>query len=172
MTMFSQASLANQPSPHLTRNARIIVIVVVVFAIVIAVLLLKPWLPADANRPAPHTENRVLLNGTITVNAGSYVYYNFTIPSIPNGYKFVNGNFSVLNGNSIRVYIMNETSFNNLKANGFKDGTYYDSGQVATGVISTNNLIEGATYFLVYDNSLQTSLATVTTEVNLIFWIF
>jgi hypothetical protein len=115
--------------------------------------------------------NRVLLNGTITVDTGSFWYLQFIIPP-ESGQIQVSGGFTALgDGNDIRVYIMNDTSFNinAVPELGGHFSAYYDSGQLTTNSINVT-LPSGGTYYLVYDNTFSASQKNVNTQVNLSYW--
>jgi hypothetical protein len=166
--MSSLPSLSSRPTPLTLRNKVLGVIVVIVLIGLLGVF----YVEVAINQPpvsTPIVVNRVLLNGTITVDAGLY-YVQFIIPSAAFDAQ-VSGNFTVSGGNNIRVYVMNEANFNNLGVNGFNFAPDYDSGQVATGDINAT-LRSSGTYYLVYDNSFQASQKIVNTIVNLTYLTF
>ena len=99
----------------------------------------------------------VIVYGIISVNASSYKVYNFTIPS-PRGstQSRVDGSFGASGGNNnIKVFIMDRANFAKWE-NGQNATTYYDSGERANGYFEIF-LKAGGTYFLVYDNTADTT---------------
>jgi hypothetical protein len=115
----------------------------------------------------PQQQTMNIVNGMITVNAGNYESYQFTIPSGASGAS-VSGSFTASggSGNDIIVLIMDSTDFVNWQ-NGHSASAYYNSGQETTGTISAS-LPAGATYYLVYSNTFSTfSSKNVQTSVNL-----
>ena len=163
----SLTSSSNRRTPFTVRNKVIGIIVI----IVIIGLLVVFFVEIAINQPVstPIVVNRVLLNGTITVDAGLY-YVQFILPSGAFDVQ-VSGNFTVSGGNTIRVYVMDEANFNNRGVNGFDFNPDYDSWQVATGNINAT-LRSSGTYYLVYDNSFQVSQKIVNTTVNLEYLTF
>jgi hypothetical protein len=141
-----RVSSAGQPptkNSHVARNVAIGIICIII-------LLVAFW--AAWNRPTRYISN--LVNGLLTINAGSYEYYSFTIPSGASDIQ-VSGSFTASggSGNDIRIYILDSTSFTNWK-NGHSVSTYYNSGQMTTGTISAT-LPSSGTYYLVYDNTFS-----------------
>lgn len=92
-----------------------------------------------------------IVNGNITVNAGSYNDYSFTIPS-DSSYSEVQGTFTVSggSGNTITVYIMDSTNFANWQ-NGQTTSSYCNSTEAPSGTSNVN--LNSGTYFLVFDNT-------------------
>ena len=120
--------------------------------------------PHYAGTPAPG--GYTLINGNITV---SYEYFvQFTVPKGAFDVN-VSGNFSVIGEGTIRVIVVNSTDF----VSGFGLPTNYDSGQQSTGYINAT-LAPGATYYLVYANTVQWGYSQPTkivdTNVNFSFW--
>jgi len=129
---------------------RIIVTVVIIALAVTATIMAYSTWKSFQPHSTPRIVNRVLLNGTITVSPYSY-YIQFSIPS--NAFSnsiHVTGNFSVVKGDTIRVYVMNETIYNNLKFD-WNFLPNYDSGWAASGEIDVR-LPNGGLYYLLYDN--------------------
>ena len=158
--MSRQDSSSNRRPPHLARNTAIAVTAVIVIVVLLGVFFVKDVPPNST----PFAVNRVLLNGTITVDVDLY-YVQFTLPA--NAFDVqVSGNFTVAGGNNLRVYVMNEANFNNWGVNGFNFQPDYDSGQATNGNITATLPANGA-YYLVYDNRFQASQKTVNTLVNL-----
>jgi hypothetical protein len=116
------------------------------------------------NTPAPFQQT--LINGNVTVDNEYFI--QFTVPSSAFDIT-LSGNFSVLGEGTIRVVIVNETNF----VSGFGLPTSYDSGQQTAGYLNVK-LAPGATYFLVYDDYVQSSnsqpVKTVNTDIDLNYW--
>lgn len=138
---------------RLTRNI-VLILVLTIAGIVVAY---NVWGPKRLLPGLPANVNRILLNGTITVNIG-YYYIEFSVPSGVYDVQVL-GSFIVSGGSSIRVFITNNTAFSEVKA------ISYDSGRSLAGNI-TARLTPG-TYYLVYDNDLQSSEKIVETAVTL-----
>lgn len=110
-------------------------------------------------------KTETIVDSVVTVEAGEYVDYKFSIPSQAS----VSGNFTASggSGNDIRVLILDETSYINW-VNGHDVSTYYDSGQMTTGRI-TASLPKG-NYYLVYSNIFSTlSVKNVRTKVDVTY---
>lgn len=110
-------------------------------------------------------KTQTIVDSVITVEAGKYVNYQFSVPSQAS----VSGNFTASggSGNDIRVLILDETSYINW-VNGHNVSTYYDSGQITTGKI-TAKLPKG-NYYLVYSNTFSiASTKNVKTRVDITY---
>jgi hypothetical protein len=149
----------NQPKSHRARNITVAVTVVVILSasLIVAIEILRPH---PVGLPAVNT----IMHGLITVNSNTYKVYPFTIPSDVS-MKKIEGTFTVSGNNesTIKVYVMNGTSFVNWQ-NGDAFSTYYNSGEATTGNI-TAKLTSVGTYFLVYDNTFSTTPKNVDTKV-------
>jgi len=145
----------------------LILIVVLVVAILAVIGSMGGSGGGSGILPQQHTEN--IVNGLVTVNAGNYEYYQFSVPSGASAVS-VSGSFTASggSGNDIIVYVMDYTNFVNWQ-NGHSASAYYNSGQVTTETISTS-LPAGATYYLVYSNTFSIlSSKNVQTTVNLVY---
>jgi hypothetical protein len=142
----------------------IVSVLVVVLAIVAVIFAFNYWY-YPVSTPIP--ESRVLLNGTIAVSPYDY-YIQFDVPS--NALSIhVTGNFSVAKGDTIRIYIMNETCYNHFWDTVPSYVPNYDSGRVASGDIDVR-LPSGDMYYLLYYKSFEESEKIVTTYVELEYW--
>lgn len=165
--------------PSKSNRARNIVIIVLAIVVVILALAVIGSLASRGGSsqngggstpqytPQQYTVN--IVNGLITVPAGGYESYEFTVPACAS-YGTVSGSFTASggSGNDIRVYIMNQTSFINWE-NGHTVPVYYSSGQLTTATIRAT-LPGGTTYYLVYDNTFSVfSSKNVQTTVNLYY---
>jgi hypothetical protein len=125
----SQASFTNKPKPHKYRNI-VGAVVILILIVIISVGLLAAFWPNGHVASTPIIVNRILLDGTITVNAGTFWYLQFLIPS--GAFQIqVSGNFTALGGgNDIGVYVINATSFNinAVPESSMPFSAYYDSG--------------------------------------------
>ena len=92
-----------------------------------------------------------IVNGDISVGAGKYVYYQFSVPSQAS----ISGEFSASggSGNDIEILILDETSYINW-INGHSVSAYYDSGQMTTGSITAS--VPAGKYYLIYSNKFST----------------
>ncbi len=110
-------------------------------------------------------KTETIVDNTITVEAGKYVDYKFSVPS----QAIISGNFTASggSGNDIRVIILNETSYTNW-INGHDVSTYYDSGQLTTGSITAS--VPSGSYYLVYSNTFSTlAVKNVKTRVDITY---
>lgn len=94
---------------------------------------------------------QVIANGATTVNADSYTYYRFEVPTGATGIT-VNGHFAASGGigNDIETFILDHDSFVNFQ-NGHTATTFYNSGKVTDDAISAR-LPSGGIYYLVFNN--------------------
>jgi hypothetical protein len=156
-----------QPVPHRS-NAALIIAVVVIVVLVVAVSSVVYFGTIFTPFSTTRSQNSgSIVNGLITVPAGGYEYYPFTLPSGAMSI-FVTGMFTASGGggNKIEVFVADQTNFVNWK-NGNSATSYYDSGQVPTGSIIANLPVPG-TYYLVYSNTFSAfSSKNVQTTANL-----
>jgi len=109
-----------------------------------------------------------VVNGVITVSAGSYQDYQVSVPSGALSAK-LSGSFTASggSGNDIIVLVLDQTSFTNWQ-NGHQVSAIYNSGQLTTSSFSVS-LPAGGTYYLVYSNTFSTfSSKNVNTQANLV----
>lgn len=145
------------PTRHLSRKV-VFGITFFVLIVVASVIAYGIWGPKQQPFGTPVIVNRVLLNGTITVD-GSYYYIEFSVPKGAFNIQ-VSGTFSVTNQHSIRVLVTNNSNYAST------EGINYDSHQSQSGTINAT-LTPGGTYYLVYDNSLQPFEKTINTQATL-----
>jgi len=149
-------SLANQPKSTMLKLVLGLVVLVTVFVFLVLYL-----------SPINYTED--IVRGTVTVNAGSYVYYQFTVHSRAfNIYVVVSWFISGGGGNDVMIYIMDSTNFINWQ-NGRSASAIISSWQVPRPIMGSA-LPPGGTYFLVIDNSFSiTSQKNVKIEATLTY---
>jgi hypothetical protein len=96
-----------------------------------------------------------IVDGLITVGAGSYQAYPFTNTGEAGELAHVRGNFTVSSGteNDIIVLIMDNTAFTNW-TDGQQVSVYYDSGQLNTDNFNVN-LTDAGSYYLVFSNTFS-----------------
>jgi hypothetical protein len=132
--------LRNKTS-HVARNVAIVIAVLLVLAVAIIAAIELQTLPNSSSSNGngngnltPVTVN--IVNGLITVNAGAYEDYTFTVPSGASNIQ-VSGSFTASggSGNDIKVYIFDQTDYINWE-NGHSASAYYQSGQTTTGSIT------------------------------------
>jgi hypothetical protein len=114
--------------------------------------------------PVNYTED--IVSGTITINAGSYVYYKFTVPSSAFNIR-VEGGVTSISGDYFKVYIIDSTNFFYWQ-NGLVVSTYYGSEYV-TRLGLANALPPGGTYYLVIDNTFSKNSLTVIIQATLTY---
>lgn len=108
-----------------------------------------------------------LVNGVITVNAGSYYNVPFTVNSSMSG-PTVSGSFTASggSGNDIIVLILDDIAYTNW-VNGHQVTALYSSGQLTTDTFNVSMTTSG-TYHLVYSNRFSViSTKNVSTTVDL-----
>jgi hypothetical protein len=148
----------------------IIAIIVIVIAVVAVIggILAVGFFSALSPTTTQHSGN--IVNGLVTVAAGYYQYYQFTVPTAATSAS-VNGMFTASggSGNDIIVLVFDQTNYVNWQ-NGHQATPYYNSGQVTTGTVSAS-LPSSGTYYLVYSNTFSTtSSKSVQTTVNLSYY--
>lgn len=120
-----------------------------------------------ANQQQPTLRSSNLVNGTITVKAGSYYNAPFSITSAMTN-SSVTGSFTASggSGNDIIALVLDDMSFTNW-INGHQVSALYNSGQLTTANISVSIATPG-TYHLVFSNEFSViSSKQVSTSVNL-----
>jgi len=145
----------------------IIVVVVVAAVAVVGSLYYLGTINRSSILSRVHTTN--IVNGLITVQAGSWNSYEFSIQATATN-AYLAGTFYASGGagNDITVYVMTQTDFINWK-NGHASNTYYNSGELTTSSFTTN-LPAGDTYDLVYSNTNAIfSSKNVQTSANLLY---
>ncbi len=158
------------PQSHTERNI-IIAILVIILVIVGVFAGLGLYYYASVNRSSilPQSYSTNIVNGLITVSAGGWNTYPFSVPTGSTN-AYVSGSFYASGGygNDIKVLVMDRTSYINW-SNGHSVDVIYSSGYLTTSSFSVN-LSAGNAYDLVYtnDNSLFSS-KNVQTTVNLFY---
>jgi ribosomal protein L40E len=137
-------------------NLRNIGIGVIVIVAVIVVGIYFSGLFSDSGGGLPFVPNQYktsILSGSITINAGSYTYYRFSIPTGANN-PTLSGSFTASggSGNDIKVYVMSDTDFTNWK-NGHTANVHYNSGQKTTDKLNVS--LSSGRYVLVFDNTFS-----------------
>ena len=160
----------SQPTPTKSNTTLIIAIIVIVIVAVAVIggILAVGFFSALSSTTTQHSGN--IVNGLVTVPAGYYQYYQFTVPASATLVS-VNGMFTASggSGNDIIVYVFDSTNFVNWQ-NGYQASAYYNSGQTTTGTVSAS-LPSAGTYYLVYSNTFSTtSSKNVQTTVNLSYY--
>ncbi len=160
-----------QPAKSNTTLILVIVLIVVVVVGVIGAIAAFTFVNYAANSASnlhvPRTTN--IVNGLITVPAGGYEYYPFTL-AIGTISISVSGSFTASggSGNDIDVFVMDQTNFINWQ-NGHQSYSYFDSGVLTTGSVSAS-LPGAGNYYLVYSNTFSTvSSKDVQTSVNVYY---
>ena len=139
---------------------------VVIILVVIGFMI---FLTQNQLHPASTPRRYYLVNDNITVEAGSYKYYNFSLSNSANVYPTVTGTFSVSSEDSmerplIRVFVMTYANFTAWQNDKTSD-TIYDSAFVHNGNITADLPMTGD-YVLVYDNTFDSNSKIVNTTVS------
>lgn len=167
--MRSQTSSTNQ-SNRRKANKTLLAVAVAIAVVVVAGLLAAFFMRENIHPlSTPIVMEIVNGNGNLTVDAGSYEHYNFTVPSSAPT-TTVQGTFTVSggNGNTIKVYVMDGANFADWQ-NGLNASMYYDSGALSSGNV-TATLPSAGTYYLVYDNRFSAVSKNVTTEMGFYYF--
>jgi hypothetical protein len=132
--------------------------IIVIIGIVVAVAFFTHGFLHPASTPIL----QYIVNGNITVNASSYVSYNFTVPSTAtvDGFFTVSGDIN----STIKVYVMDGANLAGWQK-GQTASMYYDSGAVNAANV-TATLPQSGTYYLVYDNTFSSAAKNVTTQID------
>jgi hypothetical protein len=121
---------------------------------------------------APLAISSQVVNGTVSVSAGNYTYYQVSIPASASNVTF-SGSFTTSGGggNDIEVLIMDQSNFASWQHGGLPAATaskHYDSGQTTAGSFSLGCL--PGTYFVVYSDTFSSaSSKTVNTMVSVMY---
>lgn len=166
--MIKKTLLAGKLKFPVARTFAIAIVIAVIVVLIILSSLLFALILNSHPASTPEVVNRSLLHGTVIVDAESFWYLQFTIPSRANDIQ-ISGSFTVLGqGSDIQIYFMNETIFNgNAIPN---SGAYYDSKRVSTANY-TFTLPSGGTYYLIYDNTFSSQPKNVDTQAILSYAI-
>ncbi len=100
--------------------------------------------------PVYKTINQNIVDGVIPVEAGKYVYYEFSVPT----QSSISGDFTAFggSGNDIQVVVLDETSYINW-INHHQVQAYYNSGQMTMGSITAS--VPTGKYYLIYSNTFS-----------------
>jgi hypothetical protein len=132
-----------------------------------AVLVLSKKNPSST--PIAHMIQ--VVNGTVNVNASTYLDYPFIVPANASNIH-VSGTFTVQGSSSnyIKVYIFDSTNFD-IYEDGGDFGPIYQSQQINTASISAN-LYSSGSYYLVLDNTFSTiTQEIVNIQANVTYFI-
>jgi hypothetical protein len=136
---------------------------IAVIIIAVAAIVLAAFVLLNEVHPVSTPIMEILVDGNVTVNSDSYVYYNFTVFS-EHVSPTVQGTFTVSGiDQKIRVYIMDSASVTDWQDTR-NASAYYDSGESSSGNITANLPI--GNYALVYDNTFSATSKNVTTQVH------
>lgn len=134
-------------------NTKLIIAIVVIAVVVVAVIgsiLAIGFFNGLSNTKLPQSLN--IVRATISVPAGHYYYYSFSMTSSLDSNVAVNGTFSA-SGGMIQTYVFNQTNYNIWQGNPNGGYSYYNSGQVSSGTISANLPNGKGLYYLVFSNA-------------------
>ena len=162
--MSGQTSPDKQSTSH-KRNKVLLAVIVAVAAIIVVAYFIHQ----SSIQPVSTPIARPIVKGNLTVNAGSYVSRNFTVPSMISNAR-VDGTFTVSGGSqtTIKVYVMDSANFADWQ-NGRQASRYYDSGEANSGNV-TATLPSAGTYYLVYDNTFSTASKNMTVSADFLYF--
>lgn len=152
---------------NLAKLGLTLIIIIIVVSIVAVVLLSGGGEKVHlVNNPVPF--RTPIVNGTVTVDAGTYLDYQFTIPSDAQSIS-LSLSFTAQGGdNDIKVYVFDSTDFSYYQ-NGQNYTSLYQSGQITTAGFSMNIPTNG-TWYLVLDNKF--SIVQKTVNINAAVFYF
>ena len=112
------------------------------------------------------TGNQELLHGTVIIDNGSY-YLQFIVPE--NALNIhVTGNYSVQTNSPIRLYIMDQNSFEQWrKQSNFNPN--FNNGESTNGDVNAT-LSSSGVYYVLFENSNQSIQPLVAVELKLSYW--
>lgn len=143
-----------------------IVGIVIGISVILSIIFLIIGLNSDSLlRSILTTHKETIVDATIVVPPSQYVYYTVTSTPDSNNCK-IQGSFSAKGGNDdIKVYIVDQNGFNNLKS-GNQFSVYFSTPQQVSGNFGAN-VPCGQPIYLVYDNSFSIITSkTVTTKAD------
>jgi len=151
------------------KRTRTVALIAAVSVVIVAILLVAFFIQIS-NQPESTPIVVNIVNENVTINAGSYEYYHFSVPVGASSAE-VDGTFRVDGGseNVIKVYIMDAANFDNWQ-NGCNSSKNYDSGTLNAGNI-TATFTSSATYMLIYDNTFSATSKNVTTRAGFYYII-
>ncbi len=168
--------MSSQPAAtkvsHTARNIAIVAVIVVAGFVALNAIRIPT---SQQGGLLPQERSINIVNGLITVQAGGWQAYPFTVPRVATNVH-VKGQFTASggSGNDVIVLIMDETAFINWK-NGHQVNVYYNSGKLTTSSISATlpTVVDSSsTFYLVYDDIFSTFASkNVQTTVNLTYTI-
>ncbi len=136
----------------------LIIIFVIVVSVVAAELLSGEGAKVHLHEtPVPF--EILLVDENVTVNAGTYLDYQFTIPSDAQSISLSLGFTAQGGDNDIKVYVFDSTDFSYYQS-GQNYTSLYQSGQITTAGFSMNIPTNG-TWYLVLDNKFSMVQKTV-----------
>jgi len=137
----------------------VLLLIVIVSATIGTVTALQVYLVITPRQPRQHTY--LVVNATISTEAGKYYQYSVHIPS-GNRNLLLSGSFTVIPSQAgLLVLVMNQANFDNWR-NGIPAVKYYDSGQSTPGDFSISFPEGDDTYYVVYANYATTALQVQT----------
>jgi hypothetical protein len=155
------SQISDSQSDRNKADKMLLAIAVIIVAIAAAVL--TAFVMLNEIHPYSTPKIEIIVDGNLTVNSGSYVYYKFTVLS-EHVAPTVQGTFTVSgNDQKIRVYIMDSANFADWQDTR-NASTYYDSGESNSGNITAT--LPVGNYDLVYDNNFSATSKNVTTQVH------
>ena len=115
------------------------------------------------------SHNERITPSAFVVAPGQFNYFPVTLVN-STGSGILTGRFRAQggSGNDIEVFVVDEDGLENYK-NGHRVPTYYNSGRVTVGTINAV-IVEGHTYYLVFNNRFSTfSNKAITADISLMY---
>lgn len=154
------------PTPPKSKT-KLIIAIIVIAVIVVAVIgsiVAIGFFSGIGSTKVP--QSLKIVNTTMSVPTAHYFYYSFQMTSSLDSNVVVNGTFSS-SGGPIETFVFNQTNYNIWQGNPNGGYSYYNSGQVSSGVISANLPDGKGVYYLVFSNGGSTNdSVTANSNVN------
>jgi hypothetical protein len=156
----------NQKKPK--QLTKILILAVTILVVVAASLIFTYNLWGLHPASTPNTSgNRELIHGTAIIDRG-YYYLQFTVP-----HNLINihviGNYSAQNNSTIRLYVMDEDSFEQWGTQNKNFSPIFDSGKSTNGDVNAT-LTHAGVYYVLFENSNPAIQQVVDVELNLTYW--
>ena len=149
------------PRAHRKRNIAIAVLLIVVLSIGIYSIGIITGL-------IPQQEKVSIVNGTISIKAGNYTNYQFTVPNSTKN-AMVSGSFKGTGSldDDVVVFLMTSVEFSKWK-NHVQADTVYNTMEVIQAKFSVP-VNASETYDLVFDNTFSLANKTFTAQFDLVY---
>ncbi|MHB8702456.1 MAG: hypothetical protein ACYC7D_15745 [Nitrososphaerales archaeon] len=146
----------------------------IILAIIFLILLISYFnVPSLLSPSQTSTTTLNIQTGLLSIAPSRFMYIKMNID--PNTHKaFVVGNFTSTGStgdNAIRVFLVNQTEFQTFQSSGQANESVFSTGEISSGTINAQIPQGGGQYYLLFDNSFDSSTAkSVNATVNLLYY--